>query len=95
MSPYVCDCTNVVYMFCVYCIYYYVNKFEARSSFSTSHLKLMVRHPGSTAVLLQLPVNELHQIDGFWKTMHKMNSHNNVQANVIDGVTLQDNIANH
>ena len=38
MSPYVCDCTNVVYMFCVYCIYYYVNKFEARSSFSTSHL---------------------------------------------------------
>ena len=27
MSPYVCDCTNVVYMFCVYCIYYYVNKF--------------------------------------------------------------------
>ena len=31
--------TNVVYMFCVYCIYYYVNKFEARSLFSTSHLK--------------------------------------------------------
>ena len=41
MSPYVCDCTNVVYMFCVYCIYYYVNKFEARSLFSTSHLKLI------------------------------------------------------
>ena len=40
MSPYVCDCTNVVYMFCVYCIYYYVNKFEARSSFSTSHLNI-------------------------------------------------------
>ena len=39
MSPYVCDCTNVVYMFCVYCIYNYVNKFEARSLFSTSHLK--------------------------------------------------------
>ena len=38
MSPYVCDCTNVVYMFCVYCIYYYVNKFEARSLFSTSHI---------------------------------------------------------
>ena len=35
---YVCDCTSVVYMFCVYCIYYYVNKFEARSLFSTSHL---------------------------------------------------------
>ena len=40
MSPYVCDCTNVVYMFCVYCIYYYVNKFDARSSFSTSHLNI-------------------------------------------------------
>ena len=40
MSPYVCDCTNVVYMFCVYCIYYYVNKFEARSLFSTSHLTI-------------------------------------------------------
>ena len=39
MSPYVCDCTNVVYMFCIYCIYYYANKFEARSLFSTSHLK--------------------------------------------------------
>ena len=24
----------------VYCIYYYVNKFEARSLFSTSHLKV-------------------------------------------------------
>ena len=40
MSPYVCDCTNVVYMFCVYCIYNYVNKFEARSLFSTSHLNI-------------------------------------------------------
>ena len=38
MSPYVCDCTNVVCMFYVYCIYYYVIKFEARSLFSTSHL---------------------------------------------------------
>ena len=37
MSPYVCDCTNVVYMFCVYCNY--VNKFEARSLFSITHLK--------------------------------------------------------
>ena len=27
--------------------------------------------------------------------MHKMNSHNAVQANVIDGVTEQDNIADH
>ena len=43
MSPYVCDCTNVVYMFCVYCIYYYVNKFEARSLFSTSHLDNLVQ----------------------------------------------------
>ena len=34
-------------------------------------------------------------VDGFWKTMHKMNSHNTVQANVIDGVTGQDNIADH
>ena len=25
-------------MFCVYCLYNYVNKFEARSLFSTSHL---------------------------------------------------------
>ena len=39
MSPYECDCTNVVYMFCVYCLNNYVNKFEARSLFSTSHLK--------------------------------------------------------
>ena len=31
----------------------------------------------------------------FWKTMHKMNSHNTVQANVVDGVTGQDNIADH
>ena len=34
-------------------------------------------------------------VDGFWKTMHKMNSHNTVQVNVIDGVTGQDNIADH
>ena len=27
--------------------------------------------------------------------MHKMNSHNTVQANFIDGVTGQDNIADH
>ena len=40
MSPYVCYCTNVVYMFCVYCIYYYVNKFEARSLFKTLIHKL-------------------------------------------------------
>ena len=39
MSLYVCVCTNVVYMLCVYCIYNYVNKFEARSLFSTSYLK--------------------------------------------------------
>ena len=40
-DPYIYDCTNVVYMFCVYCIYYYVNKFEARSLFSTSHLYIV------------------------------------------------------
>ena len=34
-------------------------------------------------------------VDGFWKTMHEMNSHNTVQATVIDGVTGQDNIADH
>ena len=39
MSPYVCGCTNVAYLFCVYCLYNYVNKFEARSLFFTSHLK--------------------------------------------------------
>ena len=39
ISPYVCDCTNVVYMFCVYCLYNYINKLEARSLFSTSYLK--------------------------------------------------------
>ena len=38
MTLYVYDCTNVVYMLCVYYIYNYVNKFEARSLFSTSHL---------------------------------------------------------
>ena len=35
---YVC-CTYVVGMLCVYCIYNYVNKFEARSLFSASHLE--------------------------------------------------------
>ena len=50
MSPYVCDCTNVVYMFCVYCIYNYLNKFEARSLFSTSYLIKTVKHPKSVMV---------------------------------------------
>ena len=31
-------CMNVVYMLCVYYRYNYVNKLEARSLFSTSHL---------------------------------------------------------
>ena len=30
MSLYLCDCTNVVCMLLVYCIYNYVNKFDAR-----------------------------------------------------------------
>ena len=35
-------------------------------------------------------------VDSFFlKTMHKMNSHHTVQANVIDGVTGQDNIADY
>ena len=38
MPQYVCDCTNLVYMLYVYGIYTYVNKFEARSLFSTSNL---------------------------------------------------------
>ena len=32
---------------------------------------------------------------GFWKAVHKMNACNNVQANVIDGITGQDSIANY
>ena len=36
MFLYVCDCTNVVYMLCAYCINKYVNKFQARSLFYTS-----------------------------------------------------------
>ena len=34
-------------------------------------------------------------VDGFWKAVHKMNACNNVQANVIDGITGQDSIANY
>ena len=34
-------------------------------------------------------------VDGFWETMHKMHSHSTVQANVIYGVTGQDNIADY
>ena len=30
-----------------------------------------------------------------WKAVHKMNSCNNVQANVIDGITGQENIADY
>ena len=31
----------------------------------------------------------------FWKTMHKINSNNTAQANVIYGITGQDNITDH
>ena len=31
----------------------------------------------------------------FWKTVHKMNSNSTVQANVIDGITGQDIIADY
>ena len=34
-------------------------------------------------------------VDNFWKTVHKMNSNSTVQANVIDGITGQDNIADY
>ena len=44
MLLYVYDCIYVVYMLCVYCIYNYVNKFEVRSLFSTSHLNVSMSH---------------------------------------------------
>ena len=34
-------------------------------------------------------------VDGFWKTMHKMNNCNTILANVIDGVYGPDSIASH
>ena len=34
-------------------------------------------------------------VDGFWKTMHKMNNCNTILANVIDGVSGLDSIASH
>ena len=34
-------------------------------------------------------------VDGFWKTMRKMNNCNTIHANVIDGVTGPENIASH
>ena len=34
-------------------------------------------------------------VDHFWKTVHKLNSNSNTQANVIDGTSGQDNIANY
>ena len=36
-----------------------------------------------------------NNIDGFWKAVPKMNVCNNVQANVINGITGQDSIANY
>ena len=36
-----------------------------------------------------------NDVDSFWKAVHKMNSCNNVQANVIDGITGQENIADY
>ena len=36
-----------------------------------------------------------NDVDGFWKTVHKMNACHNVQANVIDGITEQDSIATY
>ena len=34
-------------------------------------------------------------VDHFWKTVHKLNSNSTTQANVIDGISGQDNIANY
>ena len=34
-------------------------------------------------------------VDNFWKAVHKINSNSIVQANVIDGITGQDNIADY
>ena len=34
-------------------------------------------------------------VESFWKTVYKMNSNNTVQANVIDGITEQHNIADY
>ena len=34
-------------------------------------------------------------VDNFWKTVYKMNTSSNIQANVIDGITGPDNIADY
>ena len=36
-----------------------------------------------------------NDVDSFWKAVNKMNSCNNVQANVIVGITGQENIADY
>ena len=36
-----------------------------------------------------------NDVDSFWKAVHKLNSCNNVQANVIDGITGQENITDY
>ena len=36
-----------------------------------------------------------NDVDSFWKAVHKINSCNNVQANVIEGITRQENIADY
>ena len=36
-----------------------------------------------------------NDVDGSWKAVHKIYACNNVQANVIDGITGQDSIANY
>ena len=36
-----------------------------------------------------------NDVDSFWKVVHKMNPCNNVQANVIDGITGQEDIADY
>ena len=34
-------------------------------------------------------------VDNFWKTVYKMNTSSNIQANVIDGITGPDNFADY
>ena len=34
-------------------------------------------------------------VNDFWKTVYKMNTSSNIQANVIDGITGPDNIADY
>ena len=75
MSLYVCVCTNAVYMLCAYCIYNYVNIFEARSLYSTSHLK--------TLLLIQTQ-NDINELFTFNKMQLLSRKEINKQATNVD-----------